>query len=77
MFHRNQALDLTYFIGRAAAIAYAKEGADVAINYLPAEQQDAEEVQQVIELYIVDDRRRWLHCLTRQVRCKLFQLNRN
>ena len=35
--------------GRAAAIAYAKEGADVAINYLPAEQQDAEEVQQVIE----------------------------
>lgn len=36
-------------IGRAAAIAYAKEGADVAINYLPAEQQDAEEVQQVIE----------------------------
>lgn len=36
-------------IGRAAAIAYAKEGAEVAINYLPAEQQDAEEVQQVIE----------------------------
>lgn len=36
-------------IGRAAAIAYAKEGADVAINYLPAEQQDAEEVQQIIE----------------------------
>ena len=36
-------------IGRAAAIAYAKEGADVSINYLPAEQQDAEEVQQVIE----------------------------
>lgn len=36
-------------IGRAAAIAYAKEGADVAINYLPVEQQDAEEVQQVIE----------------------------
>lgn len=36
-------------IGRAAAIAYAKEGADVAINYLLAEQQDAEEVQQVIE----------------------------
>ncbi|WP_251517792.1 MULTISPECIES: SDR family oxidoreductase [unclassified Staphylococcus] len=36
-------------IGRAAAIAYAKEGADVAINYLPAEQEDAEEVKQVIE----------------------------
>lgn len=36
-------------IGRAAAIAYAKEGADVAINYLPEEQADAEEVQKVIE----------------------------
>lgn len=36
-------------IGRAAAIAYAKEGADVAINYLPDEQVDAEEVKQVIE----------------------------
>ncbi|MFP5163451.1 SDR family oxidoreductase [Staphylococcus equorum] len=36
-------------IGRAAAIAYAKEGADVAINYLPEEQADAEEVQEVIE----------------------------
>ncbi|NWK83216.1 SDR family oxidoreductase [Staphylococcus sp. GSSP0090] len=36
-------------IGRAGAIAYAKEGADVAINYLPSEQEDAEEVQQVIE----------------------------
>ena len=36
-------------IGRAAAIAYAKEGADVAINYLPAEQEDAEEVKSVIE----------------------------
>ncbi|WP_426473773.1 SDR family oxidoreductase [Chryseobacterium balustinum] len=34
-------------IGRAAAIAYAREGADVAINYLPDEQEDA---QQVIEL---------------------------
>lgn len=31
-------------IGRAAAIAYAREGADVAINYLEAEQSDAEEV---------------------------------
>ncbi len=31
-------------IGRAAAIAFAREGADVAINYLPAEQKDAEEV---------------------------------
>jgi len=31
-------------IGRAAAIAYAREGADVAINYLPAEESDAREV---------------------------------
>jgi len=29
-------------IGRAVAIAYAREGADVAISYLPAEQEDAE-----------------------------------
>ena len=36
-------------MGRAAAIAYAKEGADVAINYLPSEEQDAQEVRQVIE----------------------------
>ena len=34
-------------IGRA--IAYAKEGADVAINYLPSEEEDAQEVKQVIE----------------------------
>ena len=34
-------------IGRAAAIAYAREGADVAINYLPAEEEDA---RQVIDL---------------------------
>src|SRR5690625_2746445 len=30
-------------IGRATAIAFAKEGADVAISYLDAEQEDAEE----------------------------------
>lgn len=36
-------------IGRAAAIAYAREGADVAINYLPEEQSDAEEVAAYIE----------------------------
>jgi len=36
-------------IGRAAAIAYAREGADVAINYLPQEQPDAEEVKELIE----------------------------
>lgn len=31
-------------MGRAAAIAYAREGADVAINYLAAEEPDAQEV---------------------------------
>ncbi|WP_338772060.1 SDR family oxidoreductase [Massilia sp. METH4] len=36
-------------IGRAAAIAYAREGADVAINYLPFEEQDAQEVKALIE----------------------------
>jgi NAD(P)-dependent dehydrogenase (short-subunit alcohol dehydrogenase family) len=36
-------------MGRAAAIAYAREGADVAINYLPAEEPDAREVLQLIE----------------------------
>lgn len=35
-------------IGRAAAIAYAREGADVALNYLPEEQSDAEEVAELI-----------------------------
>ena len=31
-------------MGRAAAIAYAREGADIAINYLAAEEPDAREV---------------------------------
>lgn len=35
-------------IGRAVAIAYAREGADVAINYLPAEEPDAREVAELI-----------------------------
>jgi NAD(P)-dependent dehydrogenase (short-subunit alcohol dehydrogenase family) len=36
-------------IGRAAAIAFAREGADVAISYLPEEQADADEVIALIE----------------------------
>lgn len=36
-------------IGRAAAIAYAREGADVAINYLPEEESDAREVIELIK----------------------------
>jgi len=35
-------------MGRAAAIAFAREGADVAINYLPAEEPDAQEVVALI-----------------------------
>nr|WP_318381441.1 SDR family oxidoreductase [uncultured Enterobacter sp.] len=35
-------------IGRAVAIAFAREGADVAINYLPAEEDDAKEVIELI-----------------------------
>jgi NAD(P)-dependent dehydrogenase (short-subunit alcohol dehydrogenase family) len=36
-------------IGRAAAIAFAREGADVAINYLPSEEADAKDVIALIE----------------------------
>ena len=36
-------------IGRAVAIAYAREGADVAINYLPQEEEDARAVVALIE----------------------------
>ncbi|CAN5188894.1 SDR family oxidoreductase [soil metagenome] len=36
-------------IGRAAAIAFAREGADVAISYLPSEESDAQEVIALIE----------------------------
>ena len=36
-------------MGRAAAIAYAREGADVAISYLPEEEPDAREVIALIE----------------------------
>ncbi len=36
-------------MGRAAAIAYAREGADVAINYLPDEEPDAREVIELIQ----------------------------
>jgi len=36
-------------IGRAVAIAFAREGADVAISYLPQEQADAEECKAMVE----------------------------
>jgi NAD(P)-dependent dehydrogenase (short-subunit alcohol dehydrogenase family) len=36
-------------MGRAAAIAYAREGCDVAINYFPTEEPDAQEVIALIK----------------------------
>jgi NAD(P)-dependent dehydrogenase (short-subunit alcohol dehydrogenase family) len=36
-------------IGRAVAIAYAREGADVAIVYLPEEEPDAQETVRLVE----------------------------
>ena len=36
-------------IGRAVAIAFAREGADVAISYLPEEEEDAQETGRWIE----------------------------
>ena len=36
-------------IGRAAAIAFAREGADVAIAYLPAEEPDAQDVARIVQ----------------------------
>ncbi len=36
-------------IGRAVAVAFAREGCDVAINYLEAEQSDAEETKKWVE----------------------------
>ena len=36
-------------IGRAVALAFAREGADVLISYLPGEEPDAQETAQVVE----------------------------
>lgn len=36
-------------IGRAVAIAFAREGADVALNYLPAEEADGRKVVKLVE----------------------------
>src|SRR5204862_3217793 len=36
-------------IGRAVAVMYAREGADVAITALPAERQDADATRRAIE----------------------------
>lgn len=37
-------------IGRAVALLFAREGADVALVYLPEEQSDAEETRRAVEL---------------------------
>lgn len=55
-------------IGRAVAIAYAREGADVAISYLAVEQSDAEDTARWIEkagrraLLLPGDLRNEAHC---------------
>src|SRR3954454_10086980 len=36
-------------IGRATAIAFAREGADIVMNYLPSEEADAQEVVELIK----------------------------
>lgn len=36
-------------IGAAVAIAFAREGTDVALSYLPAEEEDAQEIRSFIE----------------------------
>jgi NAD(P)-dependent dehydrogenase (short-subunit alcohol dehydrogenase family) len=64
-------------IGRAVALAFAREGADIAIAYLPEEEADARETAQVVErekrrcLPIAGDIRDPQHCralVTRMVR---------
>ncbi|GJD82472.1 General stress protein 39 [Methylobacterium haplocladii] len=55
-------------IGRAVAIAYAREGADIAISYLDVEQSDAEETRRWVEkagrraLLLPGDLRSEAHC---------------
>jgi NAD(P)-dependent dehydrogenase (short-subunit alcohol dehydrogenase family) len=36
-------------IGRATAIAFAREGADVVINYLPSEEEDAQDTLKILK----------------------------
>jgi NAD(P)-dependent dehydrogenase (short-subunit alcohol dehydrogenase family) len=38
-------------IGRSVAVLYAREGADVAINYLPVEEPDAQETRNQVEKF--------------------------
>ncbi len=36
-------------IGRAIAVRFSQEGADIAINFLPSEQKDAEKTKKIVE----------------------------
>jgi len=55
-------------IGRAVAVLYAREGADVAIGYLPEEESDAQETRAAVEshgrrcLLLPGDVRSAVHC---------------
>ena len=57
-------------IGRAVAIAFAREGADVLISYLPAEEDDARDTAQLIEkagrkaITVPGDIRDESHCIS-------------
>ena len=57
-------------IGRAVAIAFAREGADVLISYLPDEEEDARETAQLVEkagrkaVTVAGDIRDEGHCTT-------------
>ena len=55
-------------IGRAVAIAFAREGADVALSYLPEEDEDARETEAWVDkaerrsLRLPGDIRQEQHC---------------
>jgi NAD(P)-dependent dehydrogenase (short-subunit alcohol dehydrogenase family) len=49
------------------AIAYAREGADVVINYLPEEQPDADEVIKLIEGVRMDSLNCWRPALLTRI----------
>jgi len=57
-------------IGRAVAVAFAKEGADVAIVYMPVEEKDAQDTKALVEaenkkcLLIAQDLREEANCET-------------
>jgi len=56
-------------IGRAVAIAFAREGADVAINYLPDEQDDAE--MTLLEIKSAEQKGIGIPCdITNEENCK-------